>query len=193
MEVLKEKPRYKNVFVGVTLAESFRQEYDILLEKIKELNPKLSLSSTNYPHIVLLFMGDRRESEVAKIIISLKNKKKYLKNISVRVEGLSYFKNNFPRVIYLKVNFKPSAKVFRNLLSKEVENISQDKKRKYKPHLTLARLNGKKTAQDFLLQKSRYYDLTKNISWSFPLQEIVLIARDREEKDMQKILAKVEI
>jgi 2'-5' RNA ligase len=138
-------------------------------------------------------MGDRRESEVAKIIISLKNKKKYLKNISVRVEGLSYFKNNFPRVIYLKVNFKPSAKVFRNLLSKEVENISQDKKRKYKPHLTLARLNGKKTAQDFLLQKSRYYDLTKNISWSFPLQEIVLIARDREEKDMQKILAKVEI
>lgn len=167
--------------------------YQKMLLDLKNIVQGISLSQTQFPHLTLIFLGDQSLANVKKISNLLRDHLKLLENSQVVIGGISSFRPGFPRTVYLKAEVSSKIEDYRGAILAELNNREEFKnvgtqKKKFSPHLTLARNSNKKSMQSFLMEEKNLLALGEKIHWKFHPDEILLIARDRKDNDKQKIL-----
>jgi 2'-5' RNA ligase len=92
-------------------------------------------------HITLIFIGDVDNSRLSELKQSLAQIT--AAPLTLTIKGVDYFgSNRYPRVLYAKIEPNPAV----NKLHKQLYSVISDlglplEKRKYQPHITLARLD----------------------------------------------------
>lgn len=177
MPEIKDKSRYKNVFIGVPLPEYLHSEYDALLEKIEGLNLNLNISKTKYPHVTVMFIGDLDSWFLPQLLDSLKKNKEIIKGSKITLKNISCFDEKNPRVLFLEASCDKKMIEFRKALYKDFEPPLKISKRKFIPHLTLARVKNKKGKQNLVDKNKSFLKDIKGVNWQFAIDKIFLVGR----------------
>ncbi len=118
------------------------------LRNVKNVRPV----SKNQIHITLKFLGDTESSSIPKLCAELKTALSGTSSFELSMKGLGVFPNEHnPRVIW--IGFEKSDEMVK--LANDVENVlsslklNYDKK-KFSPHVTVGRINGKSDITDIL-------------------------------------------
>jgi len=106
-------------------------------------NSNLKFEKNNKLHITIKFIGDLEEKRIPKLISALQNiaDSSYSFNLSFTKFGF-FFKNDLPAILWVGVSETSELFVLRDIIENELFEIGFEKEnKKYKPHLTLLRLN----------------------------------------------------
>jgi len=108
----------------------------------------------NNLHLTLKFMGDTSESNINRISGILEEIAARYPLIYLKFKGVGYFKTNSqPSVLFLKIDENDVLINLARDIDAELEKIGIEREsRRFKPHLTIARIK-------YLSDKSTFYDL----------------------------------
>lgn len=103
-------------------------------------------------HLTLRFIGETTESQIHEIAEELDHLIPGFQPFRIRLKGLGYFKNKgYPRILYIKTeNVEPLKEITEEIENHLCNNLGLEREqRKFKPHLTLARIKNLKQAEEF--------------------------------------------
>ncbi len=140
-------------FIAVSLTFEAKKKIKEVQDKLKELPIKVKWVAPKKFHITLKFFADispERMEEVKKVIASIAGQ---YSPFNLNLESFGFFPNqNKPRVFFIRAG---SGQVLENLaenLEEELEEIGFAKEKRFKPHITLARIKSLKKIH-FLTEK----------------------------------------
>ncbi|MDY6934184.1 MAG: RNA 2',3'-cyclic phosphodiesterase [Spirochaetota bacterium] len=125
-----------------------------IVEYLNQHNQLLKVVSTNNYHITIKFLGECDENKANKIIESFPNIELSKGDIPFRISGIGAFPEA-KRASVIWCGIKTDARIIDNIF-KDIENFSshfgfQKEKRRFIPHLTLARVRkGKRMTEDIV-------------------------------------------
>lgn len=138
-------------FVAVELLEENVSALSSLQSEARKLGLEASFPSRENLHLTLAFLGEKSEGEVARIVSSLREIT--FKPFPLRVEGTRFLPSDeFARVFYAGV--APS-KQLSQLQSRISQATGVAEERPFHPHVTLARIRGRKNIASLVALKQR--------------------------------------
>jgi len=130
-----------------------------LNETLDELKNKLKGESIKWVerenlHLTLKFLGETHRNQVDKITQLLEESIGIYPGINLKLSGLGYFKTmGQPRVLFVNIVRNDSLTKLFELIGNKLAEIGFEKeKRRFSPHLTLARIK-------YLNNKKRFYSV----------------------------------
>ena len=156
------------LFVAIEIPVSLSHDIAAIQEQVRETSAQMRCVSPSLMHITLKFIGEVHERDVDKISSALKTISSAPFSLSTKALEFNNYKQ--PRVLWLRMHPVPA--LFD--LVQEIEQVLlpfgiQMEKRKYSPHITIARI--KQVSPDlFTLIDSHHHAL----SCTFDVSSIVL-------------------
>ena len=162
-------------FIAIELPEDLTNRIEQYIAELRHQAPDIKWVRKNALHITLKFLGELPSARVDQIISALMPLHQQSTVLDIRITGLGAFPNEKrPRVIWLGIEPNPRDLFFElhHTLEGFLEAIGIEReKRKFSPHLTLARI---KTPQD-LSHLFAYLNGHPFQTCSFSVHDIVLM------------------
>tara|TARA_B100001964_G_C14094133_1_gene536203 strand:+ start:354 stop:905 length:552 start_codon:yes stop_codon:yes gene_type:complete len=147
----------KKLFIGIPVDDFIIKK---IFKKLYNLNlpwEKIKIIKKENIHITLKFLGDTPLEKIPIIINSLEEIPKNFNNFVLKLEKTSIFNKNNPRTLILKFKEnKELIKLYNKIEEILFENgISNKEQRKFKPHITIARIR----------KKSKFVEFKDYLNW----------------------------
>jgi len=179
---------YLACFLGIPLPQGNHSEFGRLLVDIKKIDPNLTVEDPSklVPHLTIHYLGKQSEEAVSQIAEITEDHTSLLQGVRLKISKLGFFRENDPRVIYLKVKYPSVLCDFNELVVKDLAPfISGEESLPFHPHMTVARMRTEAAQASFARKKLQLEERLDRISWDFPITEAVLFGVDPQDK--QKI------
>ena len=143
------------VFAGLPMPGAIIQRINCILSFFKERHKGLKLVKPEGIHITLFFFGELSEDKVNEIISLMDSPDIHRQKIKTAINGIGQFPGRGnPRVIFLNIKEgKDKIIEYYNTYLKLIGQAgykSQDKDKKYEPHITIARNKREKLKYNYL-------------------------------------------
>lgn len=135
----------KRVFVGLEISEEAREKVSKYIQALREAYSDLRVGweKREKLHLTLKYLGEIEDDELAKLMLAVKKTARQVSLFSPEIRETGVFPHSSKaRVLWIGVKDK-TKKIFvlNDVLEKECENQGfQRESRKFKAHLTVARL-----------------------------------------------------
>ena len=131
-------------FIAIELPEDLKNQIGQYISELRPLAPEIKWVRKNALHITLKFLGEIPSARVDQIVAALMPLHQQSTAVNITITGLGAFPNEKrPRVIWLGIEPNPRDLFFElhHTLEGYLEAIGVEReKRKFSPHLTLARI-----------------------------------------------------
>ncbi|MBM9594208.1 RNA 2',3'-cyclic phosphodiesterase [Roseitranquillus sediminis] len=130
-------------FAAIPLPEAVTDVLDIVQEDLPAGRPVLSEDM----HLTLVFLGDLREPDLEEVHLAFEAIRAGC--FSLQIVGLGHFGGSAPRVVYAAVAENAPLRRLQSKLQQAARNTGVDlPSRRFVPHVTLARLKGRREDAD---------------------------------------------
>ena len=170
---------YKTCFIGIPLPNEYHKEFVILTNKLQNCYPSLELALPKIPHITIYYLDEQPQSKLDDIAQNVESVISVIKGVDLKVSTLGFFGDNDPRVLFLKVYYPDILVNFHNQVSKLLNKFFvNDDELPFHPHMTLGRMQTLQAKKEFKDLKGTLEIMLEQISWVFPIKELVLYGID---------------
>lgn len=167
--------KYHSTFIGIPLPEEFMDQFQGLIASLKLLDIGLKTVNPNTPpHVTVYYLGDQSAGALEEAWGRIEPYSAELAGIFLSVNGMGTFGEQFPRVLFLKVNYPPELEKFANMAEQELHHYQKNEHETFRPHLTLARLYNHHSKKLFVERRGEIEERLDKINWSFPITKLVL-------------------
>lgn len=154
----------KRIFIGIGITDNIKKEIFDFTLKLLEGEEKIRIIPSPNIHLTMKFLGNTRIQKIDKIKKAIRNTADSFKQFEYEITGeVGAFPNpRNARIVFLKIG--NGADVFLRIYELFEDNLSKIKirkeKRKFSPHLTIARVKGSKDLESLFKEiKGDLYDL----------------------------------
>lgn len=170
---------YTSCFIGIPLPKQYQQEFETLLKELSQINPQLETTYPYTPHVTGYYLDKQSQFYLPDIAKSVKSKLNILKSAEMTIGGFGYFIGDVPRVIFLNVSYPDNFREFNIALAEILKKFyDPDNDLPFYPHMTVGRLRTQSAQQLFEQSKSNLKIRLNQVSWTFPIREVVLYGAD---------------
>lgn len=186
---------FTSYFIGIPLPTTFQEDYRSLLNRIGSLSKSIEVMNPETPHITIYYLAKFPTLMPSHIVEILKPEVNSLITSVVTIGKFGIFGGENPKTIFLDTTCPESLIPFRKTISKIlVKNSAQDNFMPFYPHMTVAKLKAEKYKEEFINLQPKLKELLDNVSWTFPITELVLYGADSTQSpEYQEKLALVPI
>lgn len=170
---------YTTCFVGIPLPLQFQEEFESLLNEIKNIDLSFETVYPFTPHITLYYLSKQSQENIEEISKKIKEiTKDFSKKNEIHLGGLGYFNKDNPRVIFLEVNSTEILIKLNQVLAENLQKYSaKDNGNPFHPHLTIAGINFS-LKNSFFENEEKIKNIFQKINWNFKLSEIAVYGVD---------------
>ncbi|MEC4686390.1 MAG: RNA 2',3'-cyclic phosphodiesterase [Nitrospirota bacterium] len=133
-------------FIAIDIGEEMKKELDAFMKGLKKLAPDVKWLSGNHIHLTLKFLGNTDENLVERIKASLESVASCHRKFNLTVAGAGGFPDySRPRVLWVGINRSEELNLLYNNIESAMELLGFEREtRKFRPHLTIARVKSQK-------------------------------------------------
>lgn len=132
-------------FIAIDLPEKVKEEISNIQKKLPEA--RMNLVNPDNAHLTLKFIGEIDSKSAEKIRESIKEVKF---DIKCRISGIGVFSPSFIRVIWISLEPEEKLGEIQLLIDNKLEELGFKREKKWKAHLTIARVKQIEDKQKFL-------------------------------------------
>ena len=132
---------YQRCFVGIPLSDDLTPRYQGLISSIRRDFPDLRPDGgTETPHITLYYLGNREESDFARVLPAVEQVRPVLHGTTIKAGGLGRFVWEQRVIFFVTVESSSSLQRANRMLQGELAEFrAPENHDTYLPHLTIAR------------------------------------------------------
>ena len=142
----------KRIFIGIPISSKIKSILSSIKTSIHSSRDIIKWIPPENIHLTLSFLGNISEREISNVIQSIENGITF-KFFKIKVEGLGVFPStNFPKILWVGIsNGVDELTLLHQFIEKSVrEYKSFNKKEKFMPHITIARIRRSQRKIDVL-------------------------------------------
>ncbi len=128
-------------FIAIGLTPEIKIKLKEIRDKLRRLPVKIKWVEPENLHITLKFLGnlpEKKLAEVKRLIAAAANRYHFF---NLYLENFGFFPNQRkPRILFIKASSKQILENIAESLEEELEKAGFGRERKFKPHITLARI-----------------------------------------------------
>lgn len=157
-------------FIAIKIPDKTKTKLQKAQDELKKLPLQVKWVAPVNFHITLKFLGNTGQKELTKIKEIITETSEAHKTFSLNLKGFSCFPNQRrPKVIFAAVTPPTFLENIAQSLEKNLEKVGFPQEKKFKPHITLARIKNPKNIQ-ILIQKTEKLEIKEK----FKIEEISL-------------------
>lgn len=144
-----EKTDTVRTFICVEIPDSIKERIDHLQKTLKAIEAQVSWTRASNIHLTLKFLGAVDATRIQKVTSAVQRASVGISPFEIEVSGAGCFPSpRSPRVLWIGLSEVPQAlkQLSANLEDELAREGFAREKRKFSPHLTIARLRGPKNA-----------------------------------------------
>lgn len=173
--------QYTSCFIGVPLSAKFQEAFEKLLTDVGKLYPNWEITYPKTPHITVYYLDKQSQYILPDIAEVIQAKISIINNLVLTISGFDYFTKKDPKeaILFLDIVYPPAFADFnRELTAKLGKYYALDNNLPFRPHMTVAGVNGLNNNLSVKDCIANIEDKTREINWEFPVTEIVLYGVD---------------
>ncbi len=145
-------------FIAIDIGEEMKRELESFMRGLKKFDPDVKWLSGDHIHLTLKFLGNTDETLVDRIKASLKSIASCHRKFNLTMAGVGVFPDySRPRVLWVGINRSEELNLLYNDIESAMELLGFEREtRKFRPHLTIARVKSQKVLAP-LLKEIRGY------------------------------------
>jgi len=179
----------KRIFVAINLPAEMKRQIESLAERLRSVDSNIKCVNPESVHLTLAFLGAVDEEEIAKITAISKLIAKNQNGFILELRGVGFFPSpSTPQVIWIggEDNFH-LINLQKNLVNQLRMSGFIIERRRFAPHLTIARIKNKIKNLDKVSDLVRDINLGKMPVSSIDIVESVLKKEGPEHKTIFKV------
>jgi RNA 2',3'-cyclic 3'-phosphodiesterase len=144
-----EKKDIVRTFICIEIPESIKGRIDHLQEALKAIDAQVSWTRPANIHLTLKFLGGVEATRIQRVAKAVERSAAGINRFEIKVTGAGCFPSSrSPRVLWIGFTEVPNtlSRLYSNLEDELAREGFAREKRKFSPHLTIARLRGPKNA-----------------------------------------------
>jgi len=147
-------------FIAIDIGEAMKKELESFMKGLKKYGPDIKWLSGDHIHLTLKFLGNTDETLADRIKTSLKSVASCHRKFSLTAAGVGVFPDySKPRVLWVGINRSEELDLLYNNIESAMELLGYEREtRKFRPHLTIARVKSQKGLTPLLKELRGYKD-----------------------------------
>ncbi len=133
-------------FIAIDIGEEIKKELEAFMKGLKKFDPDVKWLSGDHIHLTLKFLGNTDETLADRIEASLKSVASCHRKFELTMAGTGVFPDySKPRVIWVGINRSEELNLLYNNIESAMEPLGYEREtKKFRPHLTIARVKSQK-------------------------------------------------
>ena len=147
-------------FIAIDIGDEIKKELESLIKRLKKFAPDVKWLSGDHIHLTLKFLGNTDETLVDRIKSSLKSVALFHGKFNLTAAGAGVFPDySRPRVLWVGINRSEELNLLYNNIESAMERLGYEREpKKFRPHLTIARVKSQKGLTPLLKELRGYKD-----------------------------------
>ncbi|HEC98749.1 MAG TPA: RNA 2',3'-cyclic phosphodiesterase [Nitrospirae bacterium] len=139
-------------FIAIDIGEEMKKELESFMKRLKKFDPNVKWLSGDHIHLTLKFLGNTDDTLVDRIKRSLKSVASYHGKFNLTATGTGVFPGySRPRVLWVGIDRSEELNLLYNNTESAMELPGYKREpKKFRPHLTIARVKSQKVLTPLL-------------------------------------------
>lgn len=158
------------LFVAIELPENLKNSLSEIISSLVKSQVNAKWVNAENLHMTLKFLGNTDEDKLPEIIATLNDISRNQTPFSINISKIQFFPpRGKPRILSVETDQHEHLKILAEGLQDRLEKCGFSKEGRFKPHITLARLQGTRNISQ-LIQLAK----SAKLSASFPVESVAL-------------------